>query len=126
MLFHVTLLNSNDTRRRLTQVRQQILAREADAGAILTYLAGGGVTVRFCRPAGLSARFNAARDAGGLLALEKQVFLDARKSDSQLADDLARRTRALMNAPAPHALERFLNDALGVTYGRFMKLERNI
>ena len=123
-MFHVIAAPPADTRSLYTEVKRDILQRMADAGDILQFLAAKNVTVRFAQPARLSKSFNEAGDAGSLSVIGNSIFLDARKTIPQLADDLARRTRVLMTAKAPNALERVLFERAGITFGRIMTLEQ--
>ncbi len=123
-MFHVTATPQTDSRSLYTEVKREILRGQADAGDILQFLAAREVDVRFTRPASLSKTFNTAGDAGSLSIMDNSIFLDARKTIPQLADDLARRTRVMMNAKAPNALERALHDRAGITFGRIMRLEQ--
>ncbi len=123
-MFHVREFASSDTNGLYTECKRNILSRMPDAGNILQFLAAQDITVSFVVPAGLSQAFGKSADAGSLSILDKHIYLDRRKTVEQLADDLARRTRVLMQAPQPNGVERFLHDCMGVTFGRFMKLEQ--
>lgn len=123
-MFHVRAVNTAETSSLYTEVKRNILCRMDDAGDILRFLAAKDVTVLFVTPEGVSGAFNAAADAGSLSVMSNAILLDLRKPMEAQADDLARRTRALIQAPAPNGLEQFLHDRLGVTYGRIMRLEQ--
>lgn len=125
-MFHVRSLNQKETNSHYTAVKRHVLNSAADAGNILRYLAEKNVTVLFVKPEGISNSFNnAAVDAGSLSVLGNSIFIDMRKTLEQQADDLLRRTRALIGAPKPTRTETFLYQGLGVVYGRMMRLEDN-
>jgi hypothetical protein len=123
-MFHVYVTPAQSQREVYTECKRSILCRMQDAGAILQYLAEHDVQVGFARPESLSQKFEAAADAGSVSVLSNTILLDARKSVENMADDLARRVRVLIQAPKPNVMEQFLFDRMGVVYGRFMKLEQ--
>jgi hypothetical protein len=123
-MFHVKAENAEETKVHLAKVKLIVKDQMPDAEDILRYLAANEVKVQFVAPGGASKAFNsAAADAGSLSVLDNRIFIDARKLLEQQANDLARRTCALMAAPKPNRLERFLHDRVGIVYGRMMRLE---
>ncbi len=123
-MFQVKPIHPDEMRVRYAEVKRDILKRIPDAEHILRYLAAKDVAVFFVQPNGVSGAFNDKADAGSLSVMDNRIFLDARKPLEQQADDLARRARAMIAAPAPNALERFLHERMGISYGRIMKLEK--
>ena len=123
-MFHVKILSGEETISLVRECKREILRRAPDAGKILQFLTAREITVKFAQPAGLSRIFQDESDAGSVSVFEKCITLDGRKPIAALAGDLACYARILMRAPEPNAFERLLFERLGITFGRFMKLEQ--